>query len=315
MLWMQLILLLLGLASRVLAEDFRDELYEPQQETMFAEGHLELSPRLSIVLTDFDQRDQQRIADSFAPGQGAMKRLSLKGKSIASKLVELKSNNLTSVLPDLGQVDSLDDRTGERWKLVKLNQLLESVSSAIPTSAPPTLRRSSRTYPSSTGVGVSIMETPRLSSGRPMTLRGRTLRTMSKAELEQQLDRNISAKKPALMGIVWQPTGSLGASPTRVQAKSALGLDTSDQDKLLTSGEQAKNEEMSMDSPMHSQVGSDFQFKRVENSRWNNLRGMWGKRSVPMDSYMESYAASDGKIGANSNGRPAASTNPQTSSA
>lgn len=34
-------------------------------------------------------------------------------------------------------------------------------------------------------------------------------------------------------------------------------------------------------SSMHPRAVADYDgFKRVENSRWNNLRGMWGKRSI-----------------------------------
>lgn len=42
----------------------------------------------------------------------------------------------------------------------------------------------------------------------------------------------------------------------------------------------AGSEEVAEHMPVHSQSGNDFEWKRVENTRWNNLRGMWGKRSM-----------------------------------
>lgn len=39
-------------------------------------------------------------------------------------------------------------------------------------------------------------------------------------------------------------------------------------------------EETALHTPKHSRsVNPDYEWKRVENSRWNNLRGMWGKRA------------------------------------
>lgn len=35
-----------------------------------------------------------------------------------------------------------------------------------------------------------------------------------------------------------------------------------------------------MHTPILSPSSSDYEWKRVENSRWNNLRGMWGKRAA-----------------------------------
>lgn len=37
-------------------------------------------------------------------------------------------------------------------------------------------------------------------------------------------------------------------------------------------------EEVVLRSPIH--LSNDYGWKRVENSRWNNLRGMWGKRGI-----------------------------------
>lgn len=123
------------------------------------------------------------------------------------------------------------------------------------------------------------MEVPRLSSGKPMIMQGRTLRTMTKSELEQKLNKNLNANKPAFMGIVWQPTGGSDAS-IETRSKSSL---PGEQEKASTSGDAARSEEVSLSSPMQNRASSDYEFKRVENSRWNNLRGMWGKRSVPSD--------------------------------
>jgi hypothetical protein len=53
-------------------------------------------------------------------------------------------------------------------------------------------------------------------------------------------------------------------------------------------------EEFPIQTPVHSQSGGDFETKRVENSRgWNNLRGMWGKRSTSLadDQQLPSSAA------------------------
>lgn len=44
-------------------------------------------------------------------------------------------------------------------------------------------------------------------------------------------------------------------------------------------------EEVAYSAPIHGI--NDYEFKRVENTRWNNLRGMWGKRSVPDSSQQD----------------------------
>lgn len=57
-----------------------------------------------------------------------------------------------------------------------------------------------------------------------------------------------------------------------------------------------KEEVMVIPHPsMHPRAVSDYDgFKRVENSRWNNLRGMWGKRSsLPAQQLLQSPADSE----------------------
>ena len=41
----------------------------------------------------------------------------------------------------------------------------------------------------------------------------------------------------------------------------------------------AGTEEVAMHTPIHSQSAGDYGWKRTEISRWNTLRGMWGKRA------------------------------------
>lgn len=53
--------------------------------------------------------------------------------------------------------------------------------------------------------------------------------------------------------------------------------------------------EVAIHTPLHSRSVSEYDWKRMETSRWNNLRGMWGKRSVPMDEEAAGKQADGGR--------------------
>jgi len=167
----------------------------------------------------------------------------------------------------------------EQWRMVKLNQLLDAL---IPYQIGSSLHRNGRTLPS-------------LSIYGPIESRQASLRVVpatkvgsAKPELVDELDTELQAqtdgrasrgRKHSLLGIVWTPTRS-------TQQTSTPGLlSRGRQSQILMTSKAAiphrsvESQEVALHAPMHSRSVSDYEWKRVENSRWNNLRGMWGKRS------------------------------------
>lgn len=86
------------------------------------------------------------------------------------------------------------------------------------------------------------------------------------------------------------------------------------------------SEEVALHTPIHTaSANGDYEWKRVENSRsWNNLRGMWGKRSVPLDAggdllkvsqsddVQDDSSAAQGKQAGVSSAAPASPSSPAT---
>lgn len=74
-----------------------------------------------------------------------------------------------------------------------------------------------------------------------------------------------------------QHRSELDGGPQAQHQQAQQPLQVPHQYQLLRSG----SEEVALHTPVHSGTSSDYEWKRVENSRsWNNLRGMWGKRSL-----------------------------------
>lgn len=209
------------------------------------------------------------------------------------------------------------------WRLIRLDQVLEALSSSIPTPAP--IYRSGRTYPSSGNMGSNNRQTisnlqvvPANEISNPMSGVNRLMAT--KAELDQWQASGAGAtnllesraavpaksRKSGLLGIVWPPNRPLAggtapfysspqaaaarksqstngrssqlASPSGASAQSSQSSATSSSPSSLH--HRIGTEEVALHTPIHLHSASDYEWKRVENSRWNNLRGMWGKRAI-----------------------------------
>jgi len=68
-------------------------------------------------------------------------------------------------------------------------------------------------------------------------------------------------------------SGSFGSQSSSATPLASGGQSSGHRHRLGT-------EEVALQTPMHSPSANDYEWKRVENSRWNNLRGMWGKRAI-----------------------------------
>lgn len=111
------------------------------------------------------------------------------------------------------------------------------------------------------------------------------------------LSASAAAERATLMGLVWQAmqegrlkpeelTAAADASaPADALAWLKFGPSQRARHPPPINGERVPNmlESSLIDENSASRdnwARSDYDWKRVENSRWNNLRGMWGKRSV-----------------------------------
>lgn len=159
--------------------------------------------------------------------------------------------------------------------MVRLNQLLDSLSSSIP-AAPSTLSpiyRGGRTFPSF-GLSVANSESSAKREvndrfgGQQVVNRPQELLTKQPIIEYEPADAQAGGMKKNILGITWpqsRPTGSyLNVRRSQYNSRPHLILGT---------------EENALHSPKHSRSVNDYEWKRVENSRWNNLRGMWGKRA------------------------------------
>lgn len=95
---------------------------------------------------------------------------------------------------------------------------------------------------------------------------GRHLRMYNSDDVHRILDQTIQESDPMLVGLAW----SLINGPKGKPSGSAI---------LRSQAQTGEEVPPSMRNPSYA----NYDNKRVENSRWNNLRGMWGKRSVPID--------------------------------
>lgn len=166
--------------------------------------------------------------------------------------------------------------------MVRLNQLLDSLSSSIPVAsssqASSTLSpiyRGGRTFPS---FGLSMANSDSSAKreyndhfgAQQVVTRPQALLTKQPIIEYEPVDAVAQAGglKKNILGIVWpqsRPTGSYyNVRRSQVNSRPHLILGT---------------EETALHTPKHSRSVNDYEWKRVENSRWNNLRGMWGKRA------------------------------------
>lgn len=203
---------------------------------------------------------------------------------------------------------TLSKPTAEQWRWFQLSKLLDQLSSSIPTQAPPLapIYRTGRTYPSVGYTGYSSQANDYASSRSMPTLRLAMPTTGIGYNPSQNfVPREIQkARKQSVLGIDWggsRPTGSSALVTVRRSQALANGqgglMDRSQQHHSLGTGEVA------IHTPMHSRSAADYEWKRVENlSKWNNLRGMWGKRasSSAFDSVEEPTSAA-GASAANPN--------------
>lgn len=170
--------------------------------------------------------------------------------------------------------------------------------------------RSGRTFPAN-GPGVGLFEARREQQAR------RPYEPRERWQSGNMLDGRTGARTVGHYGIVWpaNPSGGTGGSTgsggqlqsrTRLSASMVQSMNKQPRSYALEELTQQINEltdiyrpyqipdgsgsrkshrsgteEFAIQTPIHSQSSGDYETKRVENSRgWNNLRGMWGKRSV-----------------------------------
>lgn len=161
---------------------------------------------------------------------------------------------------------------GEQYRLIKLNNLLDSLS--IPTRAPPVsaIYRTGRTYPStgsiSDYVSNSLSSSLRGQQQVPQAIRSvipsnTNTKHSQKGTLKvNDVDLSNSKAGRQLQYVTWYPAYERRLIKMPSDSPHPLGSD-----------------EIPLHTPMDPRSMNDFDFKRVENTRWNNLRGMWGKRA------------------------------------
>lgn len=190
----------------------------------------------------------------------------------------------------------------EQWKLVRLNQLLDSLSSSIPppanraASTMSPIYRGGRTFPS-LGLSVANLDP---SAKRELNERfGMGAQQPSSVFRAQQSPKPIIEYEPTQQLLVGGSSGGGGGGGgsdlTRAGSgsgmkKTILGISWPQSRPSYFNVRRSQvnagphlimgTEETALHTPKHSRsVNPDYEWKRVENSRWNNLRGMWGKRA------------------------------------
>lgn len=240
------------------------------------------------------------------------------------------------------------------WRMIRLDQVLESLASSIPPTAgsnwpknrtdgpngfdvrdvhdllirqrpeplvdqvivsPAPTRAPSPTFGSMVGARLAsakagLMEQwPGVGGPTPLNMLAGDPRVASMGSPKSRKSTNSAG---GLMGLVWptsKPSGGVqsaaggtgggpasGVGPTPffpaqqpqvATRKLSIGRGQTTQAPSSLSSSSSHNhhrlgtEEVALHTPIHSSSGSDYEWKRVENSRsWNNLRGMWGKRAI-----------------------------------
>lgn len=99
--------------------------------------------------------------------------------------------------------------------------------------------------------------------------------TMRNQRQQDQLVIGPSISASALTSTIYGANQQRARNSNNANANSNSGPSSQLQVQHRTG-----SEEVALHTPIHSQSASDYEWKRVEQSRWNNLRGMWGKRAI-----------------------------------
>lgn len=121
---------------------------------------------------------------------------------------------------------------------------------------------------SSSDPAVLRKELNQLTNGEKSSFRQQQQQQAS-GEFSKLNENGSGAKKPPSGPIYWFPYRT-GSNYFRTQPNNG---------PIGNPYHRFTNPEAALHTPKHSRSVNDYEFKRVENSRWNNLRGMWGKRS------------------------------------
>lgn len=102
--------------------------------------------------------------------------------------------------------------------------------------------------------------------------------------------KNLAPTSPALRASL-----AGGPSPRETLSQSAAAAAATAAAAAASRHHRLGTEEVALHTPIHSHPSNDYEWKRVENSRWNNLRGMWGKRAIsdkngPFDDRFKEWA-------------------------
>lgn len=99
----------------------------------------------------------------------------------------------------------------------------------------------------------------------------------------RQAQPAVQASSLELDGLPSLVSSSLWQSAGRTGSAMASGRAGTRRSHTSNPRHTSDTAEVAISTPLKSRSVSEYDWKRVENSRWNNLRGMWGKRSVPVD--------------------------------
>lgn len=188
----------------------------------------------------------------------------------------------------------------EQWNTMRVGRLIDALAENLPTSgelqAP--IYRTGRTYPSLGGLNFNQLA----QTGAGSIISSNLLEQEGGANLVMA-PIGISSQMQPLHGLVWAPPSTRPLTlPPPFYGSSTGGGNKSQ--KLIsgsgptTSGSRARVQHVNSGG---GGGGGEFAFqtpelKRVENSRWNNLRGMWGKRSDNSINQLSSPAPDDAQL-------------------
>lgn len=220
----------------------------------------------------------------------------------------LSNKDLTPLRETIAEQNNGDNyrpTNGDQSELAKLEELLEALSMSLATVPPPQppnereqIHRSGRTYLlgdrqqqhqqqvagfelSPAYIQSPVAEAPSSAAyNRYTTIQQQQARRQSPAEQSRQHQQAVAEGLAAISSggsLLW-PQSARSMSSERALSNDRANARRSPTNPRLTSD----SAEVVIHTPLHSSRSvSDYEWKRVENSRWNNLRGMWGKRSVP----------------------------------